>query len=80
LPVSRSLVPVESGHPSTAERAIVLRPAARHAAFHAHLIATNARAPQTCARRRIAPQDGALAYRAAATASAVPAPRMLRTA
>lgn len=80
LPVGRSLVPVDGALSHTPDRGIALRPAARHAGFYAHLIATDARAPQTCARRRIAPEDGALAYRAAATAPATETPRTLRTA
>ncbi len=80
LPAGRSLVPVGDERTRTAERGIALRPVARHAGFYAHLIATDARAPQTCARRRIAPQDGALAYRTAGVAHATQAPRTLRTA
>jgi len=80
LPAGRSLVPVDGALSHPPDRGIALRPAARHAGFYAHLIATDARVPQTCARRRIAPQDGALAYRTAGAAPAREAPRMLRTA
>ncbi len=62
---SRALVAIEPPAPS--ERSFVH---SRHPAapFLAHLIATQMRAPQTCARRRVEPQEAISVYAAAVAA------------
>lgn len=75
----RALVPVQQARRASTSLTAP-RPLARHAAFYAHLIATRAQAPQTRARRRIEPLEGASAYRA--TSEMPPGhqpPRLLRT-
>jgi hypothetical protein len=58
-PASRALTVIET------PARIVVAPR-RDAAFLAHLIATRAQAPQTCARRRADPAEAIARYRAVA--------------
>jgi hypothetical protein len=58
--LTNALVPLGSAHDKPADVRATSRP---HADFIAHLIATSELAPQTCARRRVAPREANAIYR-----------------
>ncbi|HXQ84535.1 MAG TPA: hypothetical protein VN769_10770 [Xanthobacteraceae bacterium] len=57
--MSNALVPLAPTNQAAADGRVARRP---HADFIAHLIATSGQAPQTCARRRVAPGEAIAAY------------------
>ena len=63
MPVSNALVPLAQTDRAAAQTGVNVRAAGRaNADFVAHLIATSAQAPQTCARRRANPEEAIAAY------------------
>jgi len=74
--VNDALVPIAP----TDHAAEHARPTGRpHADFIAHLIATSIQAPQTCARRRAAPEDAVAAYGALDQVPAAPGRALSRS-
>jgi hypothetical protein len=63
-----AMVPLGPAHDKPADVRATSRP---HADFVAHLIATAEQAPQTCARRRLAPREANAIYRSHDQAPAV---------
>jgi hypothetical protein len=61
MPLSNALVPVAPADYVPASLRAGVRP---NADFLAQLIATSTKAPQTCARRRVAPREAIAIYRA----------------
>jgi hypothetical protein len=73
--LSNALVPVAKSPDRASERAGE-RP---RADFVAHLIATSARAPQTCQRRRAASEEAMAAYAARGPGAAAPGGTLSRS-
>ena len=74
-PLSNALVPLAK----SPDRANVRAGKRPRADFIAHLIATSARAPQTCQRRRAAPEEATAAYAARGQSAAAPGRALSRS-
>jgi hypothetical protein len=74
--LSNALVSLAPTDRAAADVRVASRP---HADFIAHLIATSGQAPQTCARRRAAPDEAIAAYGALGQRPAAPGGALSRS-